>query len=174
MSPNLFAIITGLAILFGSCQLIDKEPQNWAIAFKQKPLNLVQRETENTQLELAIHQQVNQYRQSRGLPPLTLDSRITQQARLHSQSMAAKTASFNHDGFGQRFQALARETSIRGAAENLAYNQGYSEPATVVVEGWIKSPGHHQNMIDNYDLTGIGVAKNSQGEYYFTQIFVKL
>jgi uncharacterized protein YkwD len=27
-------------------------------------------------------------------------------------------------------------------------------------------------MIGNYDLTGIGVASNSQGEYYFTQIFV--
>ncbi len=174
MSPNLFAIITGLAILLGSYQLIDREAQKGAIAFQQQPLDLAQRETTNTKLELEVHQQVNQYRQSRNLPPLKLDSRISEQARLHSQSMAAKSASFSHDGFEQRVKAIASEIPLRSAAENLAYNQGYSDPVTIVVEGWIKSPGHLQNMIGDYHLTGIGVAKNSQGENYFTQIFVKL
>ena len=174
MSPNLFKIIAGLAILAGSYQVIDNEPQNWAIAVNQQPLNLAQLETENTRLELEVYQQINQYRQSRGLPPLKLDSRIAPQARLHSQRMAAKTASFSHNGFEQRVKAIAREVPLRGAAENIAYNKGYRDPVTTVVKGWIKSPPHHENMIGNYDLTGIGVAQNSQGEYYFTQIFVRL
>jgi uncharacterized protein YkwD len=172
MSQNLGKIIAGLAILVGTHQLIDRDHQNWAIALKQPPLELAQFATENTKLELEIHQQINQYRQSRNLPPLKLDSRITQQARLHSQRMAAKSASFSHDGFEQRYKAIAREIPLRGAAENIAYNQGYSDPVSIVVKGWINSAGHHENMIGNYDLTGIGVASNSQGEYYFTQIFV--
>jgi uncharacterized protein YkwD len=28
-------------------------------------------------------------------------------------------------------------------------------------------------MIGDFNLTGIGVAKNRAGEYYFTQIFIK-
>jgi uncharacterized protein YkwD len=28
-------------------------------------------------------------------------------------------------------------------------------------------------MIGRYNLTGIGVAQSAQGEYYFTQIFVR-
>jgi len=41
------------------------------------------------------------------------------------------------------------------------------------VKGWINSPGHQKNMVGDYNLTGIGIAKNNVGEYYFTQLFVK-
>ena len=49
---------------------------------------------------------------------------------------------------------------------------GYQDPVSTAVDGWIKSDGHRQNMEGNYNLTGIGVAMNPQGEYYFTQIFI--
>jgi uncharacterized protein YkwD len=123
-------------------------------------------------LEQSINTQINQYRQSRNLPPLTLDSRISEQARAHSQAMA-NSGVLSHDGFDQRVKAIARLITYRGAAENVAYNQGYSNPGEQAVQGWIKSPGHQKNMVGDYDLTGIGVAKNAKGEYYFTQIFIK-
>jgi uncharacterized protein YkwD len=50
---------------------------------------------------------------------------------------------------------------------------GFADPVTQAVEGWIDSPGHHANIKGNFDLTGIGVVKNEQGEYYLTQLFVK-
>lgn len=53
------------------------------------------------------------------------------------------------------------------------YNQGYSEEATAAVQGWIKSTGHRQNMEGNFNLTGIGVATNAKGQYYFTQMFIR-
>jgi uncharacterized protein YkwD len=28
-------------------------------------------------------------------------------------------------------------------------------------------------MVGAYDLTGIGIAKNAKGEYYYSQIFIK-
>lgn len=126
-----------------------------------------------TAMELSIQQQVNQYRASRKLPPLTLDPRISQQARIHSQNMANAKVPFSHQGFEQRIQALARSIDYSGAAENVAFNQGFSDPVSQAVQGWIKSSGHRKNMEGNYNLTGIGIAKNAKGEYYFTQIFIR-
>lgn len=62
--------------------------------------------------------------------------------------------------------------NYRSVAENVAYNQGHQNPDRVAVDGWIKSVGHQKNMVGNFNLTGVGVAKNAQGEYYFTQIFM--
>lgn len=124
-------------------------------------------------LEQSIHQQINQYRRSRDLPPLTRDARINAQATAHSQAMASGKVSFSHDGFDQRVQAIRRNIPDRAAAENVAFNQGYPQPDVQAVEGWIKSPGHRVNIEGQYNLTGIGIARNSQGEYYFTQIFIR-
>jgi uncharacterized protein YkwD len=124
-------------------------------------------------LEESVHQQVNQYRQSRNLPPLKLDARISQQARVHSQAMASGKVPFSHNGFEGRVKAIAKSIPYRKAGENVAYNMGYSNPGEQAVEGWIKSPGHRQNMEGDFDLTGVGITKNAKGEYYFTQIFIK-
>lgn len=124
-------------------------------------------------LEESIHAQINQYRQSRGLAPLALNGAISDQARLHSQAMASGETSFSHTGFEKRVEAIAQSVTYQSAAENVAYNQGYSDAAQQAVAGWLNSPGHLENIQGNYDLTGIGVARNSQGEYYFTQIFLQ-
>ena len=123
-------------------------------------------------LELSVHDQVNQYRDSLGLASLDLNEDISKEARIHSQQMAQGNVPFSHDGFDQRIEAISSTLSYSSAAENVAYNQGYDDPVTVAVEGWINSPGHQKNMVGNFNLSGVGVAQNSTGEYYFTQIFV--
>lgn len=129
--------------------------------------------SEYAAMEQSVHQQINQYRQSRNLPPLTLNAQITEQARIHSADMASGRVPFSHNGFDGRVRAIAQSISYRSAAENVAYNQGYSNPGEQAVQGWLKSTGHRQNIEGNYDLTGIGITKNAKGEYYFTQIFIK-
>jgi len=124
-------------------------------------------------LEQSIHQQINRYRRSRNLSPLTLDSRISAQALAHSQAMASGKVSFSHDGFDQRVQIIRRTIPYRAAAENVAFNQGYGNPDVQAVQGWIKSPRHRVNIEGQYDLTGIGISRNANGEYYFTQIFIR-
>ncbi len=123
-------------------------------------------------MEKSIHQQINQYRQSRQLPPLTLDARISAQAKIHSQNMANGKVPFSHNGFEQRVSIIRRQIPYRAAAENVAFNQGYSNPAEQAVDGWIKSDGHRVNIEGQYNLTGIGVFKNAKNEYYFTQLFI--
>jgi len=126
-----------------------------------------------TSLEKSVYQKVNQYRKSKKLPPLKLDSAINQQARKHSEAMAKGKVPFSHDGFDNRVKAIAKSLDYRSAGENVAFNQGYPKPDQQAVEGWIKSTGHRKNMEGNFDTTGIGVSKNAEGEYYLTQIFIK-
>ncbi|MCC5640658.1 CAP domain-containing protein [Nostoc sp. CHAB 5844] len=123
-------------------------------------------------LETAVHNQINQFRASQGLPPLTRNSTIDNQARIHSQNMAGGRVAFGHYGFGQRIQAIAVTIPYRAAAENVAYNQGYRYPATQAVQGWLRSSGHLANIRGNYNFTGVGVAVNDRGAVYFTQIFI--
>jgi uncharacterized protein YkwD len=123
-------------------------------------------------LELATHNLVNKYRQSKNLPPLEIDPVISAQAKAHSEQMA-KAGSISHDGFSERTDSISQTIVYRKAAENVAYNMGYGQPDLVAVQGWIESPGHQNNMTGRFDLTGIGVVKNAKGEYYFTQIFIR-
>lgn len=123
-------------------------------------------------MEKSIHNQINQYRQARKLPPLTLDARISAQAKIHSQNMANGKVPFSHNGFEQRVSVIHRQIPYRAASENVAFNQGYPNPAKQAVDGWIKSDGHRVNIEGQYNLTGIGVVKNAKNEYYFTQLFI--
>lgn len=87
--------------------------------------------------------------------------------------MASGQASFGHEGFSERFSALQKTITIRGIAENVAMND-YPNPAPTAVTGWINSPGHKTNLENtSYTQSGLGVAKSSEGNYYFTQIFIK-
>lgn len=124
-------------------------------------------------LEQAIYQQINQYRQSRKLAPLQLDLRISEYARIHSERMASETILFSHAGFEERIQAIGNRIPYQQAAENIAVNKGNADPVKVAVQGWLKSPSHRKNIEGQFNLTGIGIAKNAIGEYYFTQIFLK-
>ena len=46
--------------------------------------------------------------------------------------------------------------------------------AKEVVEGWLNSKGHRENIEGNSTYTGIGLAKASDGRIYFTpQIFLQ-
>ncbi|BAY16757.1 allergen V5/Tpx-1 family protein [Nostoc sp. HK-01] len=121
-------------------------------------------------LEKSVFEQINRYRSTKKLPKLTLNANISRQARIHSQNMAKGKVPFSHHGFEKRVMG----TSIRfnSAGENVAVNQGYSNPASQAVIGWLDSPGHLKNIKGKYNLTGVGVATNQQGEVYLTQIFI--
>ncbi len=122
-------------------------------------------------LEREIIIRVNQYRQSKGLPPLVSDDRLAGQARIHSLGMADGDVPFGHDGFLERIKAAG--IPCLAAAENVAMNGGFEDPAAEAVRGWLNSPGHRANIEGDYDLTGVGAAVNGVGEYYFTQIFLE-
>jgi uncharacterized protein YkwD len=169
-----FGVLITVIASAGTAQAdVSSIPTNRPVRSSPVPTNFQPTQTPMANsLELAIHAQINRYRQSRNLPPLAFDPTISAHAKAHSEAMA-KMSNLNHDGFNERLDSVAETINYKSAAENVAVNQGYPHPDLTAVQGWIDSPGHHQNIIGNYNLTGIGVAQNSKGEYYFTQIFVR-
>lgn len=125
---------------------------------------------QNSTLEKLVFEQINQYRVSQGLPKLSMNASISKQARIHSQNMAQGVVKFSHNGFKQRITSIPLKYD--SAAENVAFNIGYSEPSKQAVIGWLNSPGHLKNIQGKYTLTGVGVATNAKGEVYLTQIFI--
>ena len=114
---------------------------------------------------------VNQYRAQHGLGPLKIQAQISQQAHQHSQDMADHRQPFGHLGFNQRFNYLRKHLpEIQGGAENVAYNY---KTAKIVVDNWMTSRGHRQNILGHYNLTGIGIVRDKQGKLYYTQLFLK-
>lgn len=151
--------LTLISIVLIGCSISDKITGQKAIS------------TELLQLEQKVHHLINQYRISKNLPPLSTNDIITQQARIHSRAMAKKKVTFSHDGFGKRVERISRFLPYKIAAENVAYNKGYPDCAQQVVKSWLRNTRHRKNIRGNYRLTGIGVAQNREGVYYFTQIF---
>jgi uncharacterized protein YkwD len=126
---------------------------------------------ELARLEMEVHQRVNRYRLSRGLPTLIVNEVIAEEARRHSQAMARKRVPFGHKGFPGRAKRISDSLPLRAVAENVGYSQGLSDPGKRAVEAWLESTEHRRNMEGDFQLTGIGVARDSGGAYYFTQIY---
>ncbi|MEG4808062.1 CAP domain-containing protein [Microcoleus sp. F8-D3] len=166
MSKGLILTCLGLLTILPKCD--TSIPTR---SLPQTPMNTNVASSAITDLEKAVNQKINQYRASKKLPPLTIDPQISQVARIHSENMAKGKVKFSHDGFEGRAKAVT--IPYKSVAENLAYNFGYSDPVRNAVEGWIKSDGHRKNMEGQFNVTGIGIAKNAKGEYYFTQLFVR-
>jgi uncharacterized protein YkwD len=126
------------------------------------------------QMEKNVFNMINQNRVAHSLAPLTWSDTVAQQARMHSINMADKVVPFGHQGFDTRFATLSRLIpGLTSMGENVAWNQGYSKPGAAAVQMWLNSPGHYANIMGDFNLTGVGVAKDPQGRHYFTQIFVK-
>ena len=130
------------------------------------------RTDELRQMERRTHDLINEYRASHGLKRLLWSDVIRDRALKHSERMASNRVHFSHTGFEDRTKEIATRIQLRASSENIGVNWGYKDPVTIFVDGWIKSPGHLENIVGQYDLTGVGIAKSQDGSYYATQIFV--
>lgn len=112
---------------------------------------------------------VNKFRAQNGKSALTLNRDMDETAGIHSQAMAKGTVPFGHDNFDLRFKYVAAKLGrIDEFAENVAMGMMTAEQ---VVNAWIHSPQHRENMLGPYNLTGISAAQAPNGQIYFTEIF---
>ncbi|MCW6038735.1 CAP domain-containing protein [Spirulina subsalsa FACHB-351] len=116
----------------------------------------------------------NTERQKQGLNNLTLVLELTQAAQNHAEDMAQNNY-FSHTGLngssvGDRAKAVGYNWNYVG--ENLAL--GY-QSATSVIQGWMNSPGHRENILDpNYTEIGFGFSRQRNSEdNYWVQVFGK-
>lgn len=116
---------------------------------------------------------VNVERSKQGLQTLTKNWELCRVARYKSADMANK-GYFSHTSptYGSPFKMM-ESFGIRfsSAGENIAYGQRTPQE---VMNGWMNSPGHRSNIMSpSYTQIGVGMAKNSKGVLYWTQMFIK-
>ncbi len=121
----------------------------------------------------AIIERTNAARADAGLPPLTVDPRLTRAAEAYAREMA-RDGRFDHvarGGAGVESRAeAAGYTGWEYLAENLATGAGRPD-ADAIVARWLESPEHRRNILAP-ELRDAGVACYlAAGRYWCAQEF---
>lgn len=123
--------------------------------------------------EAEVIRLVNVQRSNAGLPPLSANWELSRIARYKSTDMINKNY-FSHISptYGTPFNMMENfGVTFSSAGENIAMGQ---KNAAEVVNSWMNSPGHRANILSpSYTQIGVGLAKNSNGVCYWTQLFIK-
>ena len=134
---------------------------------------LIEDESSETTTELSITEEIlkltNEHRQNIGKPSLSRNTLADNLAKEHTNYMISMS-DINHDNFNARFEHLQQKVNARSAGENVA--AGYPS-AKSVMNGWLNSSGHKANIEGNFTHIGIAAIKDTQGRYYFTQLFYR-
>lgn len=111
---------------------------------------------------------LNRERTSRGLRPLRVNHRLSAAARRHTNDMVRRRY-FAHDSRsdGTSIGRIRRSGYLSGArswmvGENLAWGSGDRSTPHNIVDAWMHSPGHRQNILTGrFREIGIGVASRA-------------
>lgn len=128
-------------------------------------------------VEDLVHVLVNAERMSYGTDPLIHDQALRLVARAHSEDMVRRDffSHTNPDGLSPYDRLREASIEFASAAENIAWNRGYADPAETAVTGWMNSDGHRRNILDaGFTHGGLGAAQNDlDGAWFFTQLFMR-
>ena len=123
--------------------------------------------------ELEVVELLNRERANKGLHPLTIDPTLMMIARFKSQSMS-DIDYMSHTGvYGQPWDlARAFGYSSNSFGENIARGRGMYTSAASVMQGWMDSPGHRDNILrEGYYYIGVGVYISEEFGFSWTQMF---
>lgn len=178
--PTTYTVVPGdsmwkIAVKYevGLSEIISANPQitNTSMIYPGQVLkipNLDVKTTENRVIEL-----VNVQRAKVGLQPIKANWQVSRVARYKSQDMINK-GYFSHTSptYGSPFTMMESfGIKFSAAGENIAMGQTTPE---AVMNGWMNSPGHRSNILNpTYTELGVGLAKDSSGRCYWTQMFIK-
>lgn len=116
---------------------------------------------------------VNQVRRQKGLAALSAWNTLSFYARQHSRNMANGSVKFGHGGFEARAESIQKSSPCHSVGENVAYCYLIDDPLKKSVEMWMDSPHHRDNILGDYRETGMGIAYDSEGRCFITQMFSK-
>jgi len=115
----------------------------------------------------------NKEREKEKLPPLTPNALLFQAARAHSANMAGQRK-MEHvlDGKTPAKRVEATGCDYNRMGENIAMSEGDFFTLADIMKNWMNSEGHRNNILNpNFTEIGVGIARNEQGEIYYTQVF---
>ncbi len=147
----LFVLLAYSCTKEGNTDISIPEAQN-VVAFEKELLNIV-----------------NAHRADQGTPALEFSAVAYEYANTHTDYMINK-GSLSHDNFSSRASSLTSATNAEAVAENVAKDYA---TASAAFEGWLNSSSHRNTLEGNFTHTAISVKKDSQGNYYYTQLFYR-
>lgn len=111
----------------------------------------------------------NEQRTRHGLPPVAAAAKLHQVAHGHAENMARQlTMAHQLDGKGVGDRLTSAGFLWGRCAENVA--AGYPN-AQSVVDGWMSSEGHRQNILGDFSQIDVGVCRGADQRLYFAQVF---
>ncbi len=121
------------------------------------------------QIEIEIMELINAHRINQGLNALNDHGTVKAVAFTHTEYMV-EVDNISHDNFFERKQSLQVNADAYNVSENVAYGFNSAES---VVNAWLNSPSHKDNIEGNYTDFDISAEQNIEGKWYFTNIFIK-
>ena len=127
------------------------------------------------ELEARLHREINAIRMHKHLVLLERRIDLDRVARIHSEDMARRGYLSHENPEGRNpLDRIATGASdgFTLAAENLGTTDR-SDSTREILDAWLASPVHRQNLLaPPFNATGIGVARNSDGSWVYTQVYV--
>lgn len=136
-------------------------------------MNLIPDDRTILKNESILANMINQERAQHRLSNLSISEVLAVVARKHSDNMAKQKVKFGHGGFDERANTIRKYGIHVAFAENVAYFYNTHNPLLEAVKGWMESPGHRENILGQYDDTGVGIAYDKTGKCFITQLFAK-
>ena len=127
-----------------------------------------------TEAEKKIVELTNAERKKKELPALKPAPLLFKVARGHSENMAKQgKMEHNLDGKKPTDRMRAAGYPLGKGAENIGSGDP-CVPLETLMEAWMESKGHRENILSTvYTEIGIGIAKDKDGQVYYTQVFGK-
>lgn len=181
LAPDTYTVVGGdtmwkIAVRYqvGVSEIISANPQikNPSMIYPGQKIN-IPAQTDVKSTELKVVDLVNKIRVQNGLQLLANNWQLERVARYKSTDMLNKNY-FSHTSptYGSPFTMMQNfGIKFSSAGENIAMGQRTPEE---VMNDWMNSPGHRANILSpSYNQIGVGLAKDSNGRIYWTQMFIK-
>ncbi len=112
----------------------------------------------------------NKERAERKLPPLVAEPRLTAAAKAHAADMAAHKKMTHEGSDGSTLVDRVRREGYTylKVGENVAEGQ---ETAPSVMDAWMNSPHHRENILGDFTEVGVGRAEADDGTSYWAVDF---
>jgi len=129
--------------------------------------------------ELAMQCLVDRARRERGLPDFARVPGLDRAADRKSGDVL-RCDEFDHEACGREFAYWIERfghfgDGCSGVAENIAWGTGSRAAPAGIFRAWMRSPGHRENILGPYALTGVGLRigtlEGRPGAHVWTQEF---
>ena len=165
MKTNVLRAIVPMAFLFTLISCSSNETEETT---SPRPELIENYDYNSSELQLA--DLINEHRVSLGLNPLQLINHVSYKSEEHNAYMIARNV-VNHDLFAERSENIIEVLGAVKVNENVAYN--FVSPSSVL-NAWLNSPGHKENLDGDYTHFGISISVNPvNGKKYYTNMFMK-